>query len=213
MKRVILLAVLLLMAAAPAMAGTAIMADVIFGVTADYDAESGTLVWDNGTSATIVTGSGTHFFNASFDATFDGANDTSSGGDASAIFDPGANWSVMFSWLGIDVLGFSGHTSSTYNEGETSEGDLYGGVIAEVTSMTLFNTTYFGGETPFWQGGNTIGIKASTLMLEGIDDYGADWSSQNVTITMVADETTIPEPATMMLLGLGGLLLRKRKNA
>jgi hypothetical protein len=215
MKRVILLAVAaLLMTAATSMAAPAIIADVIFGVTADYDATAGTLTWDNGATATLITDSGNFSYDVSVEATFNGAQDTSDVSGASAIFAPGATWSVMLSKFGFDVLGFSGHTSSNYNEGETGPGVLYGGVVAEVTEMTLFNTTTtLGPDTPFWQGGNTIGIKASTQLTGDLADYSADWSSTNVTLTMVADESTIPEPATMILLGLGGLLLRKRKTA
>ena len=215
MKRVIILTTAaLLMTAATSMAAPAIIADVIFGVTSDYDATLGSLTWDNGKSSTLITDTGATAFTASDVAvTFLGANDTSSGGVASATFASGGAWAVSL-YNGLDeVLRFNGITTSAYFEGETGPGVLYGGVVAEVTSITLIDGSYFGGVTPVWQGGNTIGIKASTQLTGDLTDYSADWSSTNTTLTLVADESTIPEPATMILLGLGGLLLRKRKAA
>ena len=215
MKRTILLVTAaLLMTAATTMATPTIIADVIFGVTADYDATLGILQWDNGKTTTLVTDGGNFVFTASdVEATFSGANDTSSGGNASASFAAGGTWQISL-YNGLDeVLRFDGITTSKYNEGETGPGVLYGGVVAEIITTTLLDLSYFGGVTPQWQGGNTIGIKASTQLTGDLIDYSADWSSTNVTLTMVADESTIPEPATLIVLGLGGLLLRKRKIA
>ena len=41
--------------------------------------------------------------------------------------------------------------------------------------------------------------------------YAEGYTTNLTTLWLNADETTIPEPATMALLGLGALLLRKRK--
>jgi len=40
-----------------------------------------------------------------------------------------------------------------------------------------------------------------------------NYQSSNMTVTLWADESVVPEPATMCLLGLGGLLIGRRKRA
>ena len=45
-----------------------------------------------------------------------------------------------------------------------------------------------------------------------LEDYATDWSSNNVTMFLWADSSVIPEPATIALLGLGGLALIRRRR-
>jgi hypothetical protein len=214
MKRVLFILAVVAMGATTVMAAVTpeIIATVTFGITSDFDANLGSLTWDQGNSTTVITTNiGVVSFAASdVTATFLGATDTSIAGVASATFNSGAVWGLSL-YNGLDeVLRIEGITTGAYNEDETGPGVLYGGVVGEITAITLLDLSYFGGVAPVMQGDNTIGLKASTQLAGDIADYSEDWSSTNTTLTMVADESTIPEPATMLLLGLGGVLLRKR---
>jgi hypothetical protein len=98
-----------------------------------------------------------------------------------------------------------------YNEGETQQdpNTLYGSSPMRLTSWTLpgFN----------WSEGLYVmgGLTATTTNMTpvNISDYQTDWSSKNTLVKLLADQTGIPEPASILLLGLGGLaLIRKRKT-
>ena len=59
------------------------------------------------------------------------------------------------------------------------------------------------------------GMTATTSVLTqvNISDYLSNWDSDNTIITIMADESGIPEPVTICLLGLGGLALLKKRTA
>ncbi len=173
-------------------------------------------------------------FGIDMTASFSNMTNTSSGGLASASFDTGsfnlsvtANGSPIASLAGIVTPNATG-----YNEDEelTNQDQLTGGAVVTIQSfgfdaqffedyLTLFEG--FGGSlnaVDWIDGQNSLGGLISDISLptnSGFDDYGTQSYSGSAIITITADETAIPEPATMVLLGLGSLGLtrmRKRHN-
>jgi len=210
-KVTILVSVVLALLAVPALASV-MEINILLGVTGNFNATAETLAWSNGVEIYVLDDEGMLYgpYGVDVSSTFTGGQDTSAGGNASAYFTAG-NWSVLVKDGTTNIMTIAGNLSSNYTEGETGPGSLYGGAIANVSSITVHDPSYFGPTVSF-DGGNTIGIAATTLLANDIDDYLSDWSSENVIINLLADESLIPEPATMTLLGLGALgLLRKRR--
>ncbi len=68
-----------------------------------------------------------------------------------------------------------------------------------------------------WEGGigTYAGLIANVTLPDetpGIVDYASDYSSTNLTITLYADEGIVPEPATITLFGIAGLLALRRRR-
>lgn len=212
MKKVtVLFCAALALLAVPALATVAEI-EIILGVAGDFNAAAGTLAWSEGVEIFILDDESTLYgpYDVVVASTFTGGYDTSAGGIASATFTAGS-WSVLVKDGSTDIMTITGNLISSYNEVETGPGFLYGGAVANVSSITVHDASYFGPTVSF-DGGNTIGVTGSTILPGDINDYLSDWSSGNVIINLYADETVIPEPATMTLLGLGVLgLLRKRR--
>jgi len=209
-KVTVLFCAALALLAAPALASV-VQLQIILGVSGNFSAAAGTLAWSDGVSILVIDDEANIYeYGVVVDSTFDGCHDTSAGGVASAYFTAG-NWSVLVKDGATSIMTIAGSLVSNYNEGETGPGSLYGGAVANVSSITVHDPSYFGSTVSF-AGDNTIGIIATTALAGDINNYASDWSSSNVIINLLADESAIPEPATMTLLGLGALSLIRRKR-
>jgi hypothetical protein len=193
------------------------------GVTASYNGTSKILNWDQGTSGLIVDEDWGvfEFGTATVSAEFSGVTDLSSGGVAKATFSTGS-WSMDLSDItnttyGVSLTGatvhLAGGISGLYTEQELPEGDALDG--RAVVTLTSANFSGFGTEfSLLWGNSGMLGGMISSIVFPpdtNIQDYQTSYLSQNVTITLLSDHTAIPEPVTMLLLGLGAVLLRKKK--
>lgn len=195
------------------------------GSVANYDHSSQTITWSSGQDGWLTTEDYSGFvyfselpgFNSNFvaaTATFTGMTDNSSGTQAKASFSSG-DWSITLNATGWgDVLQLGGDILGNYNETELDNSNKLNGRAVVVIDTAIFNNDYWAT--------TDVGAISMTDTLVGMivdislpsspafDSYAQDYASNNVTVTIYADESIVPEPATMTLLALGGLLLRKR---
>jgi hypothetical protein len=188
-------------------------------VKSNFDAVTGVLSWSRGGIATMFYDTGSTPYRVNVTGTLSGITDTSSAGLASATFSSGTfsiNFYAMSDGGKTTSLGnlsgelFPGYS---YHEGETAQNpsQLYGSAPMRI------NTFSFNGYHWSEALGEMGGLTATTTNLGGnlgnISNYQSNWTSNNTIVRLLADESGIPEPATIILLGLGGLgLLRKRSK-
>ncbi len=226
MKKLIMLGIVLLFSASVLHADTiealGINIAQAMGASSSYGAGTGTITWSGGAAGWVLTDNDDFYF---FDsvvtidiaAGISGITDTSSGGVASASFNS-ALWSINLSVSGYtnSVANISGHLSSNYIETEVDTDMLEGRAVVVVDSAT-FDDAYWTailGQPITWNGiGDLAGIIANTTLPDGTNyqSYAQSYSSDNLIITLYADENQVPEPATIAILALGALSLVRKK--
>ena len=197
------------------------------GGYANYDSDTGTIEWTGGGGGWLLTDDYgvVDFDDSVITGTFSNVTDTSLDNLASALFATGS-WSLEFSGSGswLDpVFTISGHTINNYAETETGTDtnklDGRAIVIVDDAEFTLgFFNDYFGIPVSMaWEGGigTYAGMIADVTLPDetpGIVDYASDYTSTNLTVTLYADESIVPEPATITLFGVAGLLALRRRR-
>lgn len=195
--------------------------EIVFamGLSSDFDADAGsggnglqTLQSTNGAYVYTddIYAPPISFATSDILATFEDTTDTSGGGVASAEFGSGA-WQIQLfdsdSQLVMDMSG----TVDWYDELETADNAVDGRGILTLGSVSL------GGELTGHDWASTNGKSGLLTSIVNaqpspLTSYQTDWSSNNVMLMLYADSSTIPEPATIMLLGLGAVVLARRRR-
>lgn len=185
------------------------------GFTASYSPQ--TLQWSGGASVSLYSsldGSGTPVATFSgvvnIAGTFTGLTDMSSGTTAKASFSS-INWSI--SVLGIPMIWGTEKPGELFIEEEQfNTGILWGSGIVQVTGCAFGTVQEF--LDYCWDDDNgDARLKSQVIVQRAFNSYLTNsYSTKNTTMWLFADESVIPEPATMALLGLGSLVvLRKRR--
>ena len=221
-KRILLVAVCTVVVSAVPAFATFEKIEVIleFGMHSSYlDAtKTQTLISTNGARAYYDTGAEFNFSNTDALITATGAVDGSSGGVAAANFS-GGTWHIeLLDGNNTSVFYLSG-TIDWYNEDEDVDftNKVNGVGRVSINSGTKFIDESFWGLGVDWAA--TDGKSAIITSISGAQQNGGsllsytdDWSSQNVILVLWADSSkAVPEPATIGLLSLGLLLIRKRR--
>ena len=196
-----------------------------FGLVSDYDATApGTQALQSTNGAYVFFSEPStpsiYFNHTNIWGNFTNVTDNSSGGLASASFASGT-WQIQlynpnnYSELVFNIAG----TVDWYREDESAEAENTVNGVGKVTinySSLYVNPLFWGAATWGAQDGKsavTTTITSAQQGSYGLVDYQTDWSSDNVTMVVYADSSyAVPEPATISLIAMGGLLFIRRKR-
>jgi hypothetical protein len=195
--------------------------EIVFamGLTSDFDADGGS--GSNGLQ-TLQSTNGAYvytddiyappisFSTSDILATFEDTTDTSSGGVASAEFGSGVLQLQLFD-SGDNVVMDMSATVDWYDELETADNAVDGRGILTLGSVTL-GGELLGHEWASTNGKSGLLTSIVNAQPQPLTSYLTDWSSNNVMLMLYADSSVIPEPATIMLLGLGAVVLARRRS-
>jgi hypothetical protein len=224
-QRVCILVLLLLFSSAASAQIESIKMDLIFefGGTSLFDADGGI---GNGLQ-TIAASNGSYIFFDDPYATpystntsntileFSDVTDNSDSGVASATFGDGTIDIKLFAPGTTDLVLHLAGTVDWYNEDEETINGVDGQGVFTLTTEFVDTGTF--GTHAEWASGN--GKSAVLTSITGANqggyslvNYQSDWSSPNVSLFIYADSSAaIPEPATIVLFGLGFLALRRKR--
>lgn len=167
-------------------------------------------IW-SANGATVVTDERMYPFTASnILLDFDLSTDTSGGEFASAEYCRGADigtWSVQL-LSGSDIVFSAEGSVSWYDENEAPAGTIRGRGVLNLDGGIFIDESYdWGDDIELGGNGYDIGLNTELTDLTPADpvDYQTSFTSPSVTATFLADSSGIPEPVTVVLLGLGGL--------
>jgi len=222
--RCVIITLLMLSVALPVSADPNVVEEIVFEISniaanSNFDAAAGELTWSNGVFAIVKHSTGQATYRVDVDATWGDFTDLNPGGPtAAASFASGqfdlTFYALMDSGKTTPVASLSGelYPGWTYDESETEEdpSKLDGAAIMCLTAWDLPGFVW--AEAIGAKGGITAETSNLFTTLGSIDNYQSDWWSNNTNVRILADESGIPEPATMALLALGAVLLRRKRS-